>query len=1730
MESLVEIQDDIKIKIQKAISNFKKSPKDRLTQSYVETRLELLEKQWSSFEATHKKIISEFKKIDLQKSDYYTKNTYEQTEDLYVDFKTVLKDYLIKLYKHSAAPSFQSTSKSDSSDCVKLPKITIPTFSGKYNEWQGFKDLFISMIHNNVSLDEVQKLHYLKGHLIGEAEQLLRHIPITAANYKDCWTRLEARYNNKRFLAGCNLKRLLGQKRINIESSNNLKELLDTTCECLNALKNLGVEIESWDIIIIYLISSKLDSETRKQWELKISSETESDDLPTFEQFKEFLTNRFRALEFLDCKSEKQYGKSSHSFLTTNKDKTKSCECCANDHKLPFCKKFAKLDIEARRDFVHRNKLCFNCLGSNHLVYSCRQSTRCKICKKRHHSLLHSSNNAFTQKSGDAGEDRSADQNVISSSSAALKQDESNLINCFMSDSSHILLATALVKAESKNGTDMVLRCLLDQGSQASFITESTVQLLGLKKLPIKGHVSGLGGNKTSTLALKSMVILKIQSRTDPSFILEVKAHVLRKLTTLLPERRVPLHMFSVLPSEGLADPTFGTPSKIDLLLGAEVYSQIITEGLIKGSASQPLAQNTKLGWILSGGISACKENTPGSYSVVSFHSSIEDDDIIRKFWELESENSSYNGKKYPTDEELKCEHLFCTTTKRDRTGRFIVKLPFKSEDPRCKYNGSREIAHKQFLNLEKRFLNNSDLKEQYASVIKQYIDLEHIEPVGNIKNPCAVYLPHHAVIRDDKSTTKFRVVFNGSCRGKNGFALNDDLIVGPNLQMDLRHIIMRWRRHPVCITADIVKMFRQIKVSEDDVDFQRFWWRENPEDEVQHFRHLRVTFGTSSAPYLAVRCLQQLAYDNGDKFPLTKERILKDFYMDDLMTGGESVEEGEKVCSEIKEILSLGGFHLQKWASNSEILMDRMEQRIILKKEEENEGKLEIKMDTVFKILGLTWNRKSDEFEYIVQLSPLNLPLTKRKVISDIARLFDPLGWLAPVVISAKILIQQIWLSGIQWDDELPSSLANNWFNYRNELRHLGKFRLPRWIHSSCDDISVELHGFSDASDVAYAAVVYVRIVDKNKNIHVRLITSKTRVAPIKKVSVPRLELCGAVMLAKLLDEVSIIMEISKNHLHAWTDSSVVLAWLSSHPSRWKTFVANRVAEIITIVEGSQWSHVASKENPADCASRGVSPSSCEELHLWKEGPKWLYGDKIKYNKNSIDTEIEIRKSKVTCHASTYKEEDSIINKYSTLKKLIRVVAYCRRFLSKRSEPATIWLNTKELNAALLTCIRICQRQFQMEITAINKKGSVNKNSKLTSLSPYLDEDGILRVGGRIQRALIDADTKHPIIIPAKSHLTGLLISDAHVNTLHGGINLTLNYLRKRYWIINGKNATKQIIRKCVTCIRYSAQSSRQMMGQLPEVRVRACRPFFHSGVDYAGPINVRTMKGRGYHSTKGYICLFICMATKAIHLEIVSDMTTQAFLAAFKRFTARRGHIAELWSDNGTTFVGSARELRSLFAQERNGIVKEIAECLATNGTNWHFIPPHSPNFGGLWEAGIKSTKNHLKRVIGNSTLTFEEMTTVLSQIEACLNSRPISQIQNSPDDPHPLTPGHFIVGESLILPPDFNYENSNISSLSRWHLIQRMLQDFWRRWSNEYLTQLQQRHKWKFAVHEPALGDIVLVKEDNLPPCRWLHGIVIEKHPGLDNLTRVVSLKCKNHIIKRPVSKLIILPIAK
>ncbi|XP_075990340.1 uncharacterized protein LOC142985992 [Anticarsia gemmatalis] len=782
-------------------------------------------------------------------------------------------------------------------------------------------------------------------------------------------------------------------------------------------------------------------------------------------------------------------------------------------------------------------------------------------------------------------------------------------------------------------------------------------------------------------------------------------------------------------------------------------------------------------------------------------------------------------------------------------------------------------------------------------------------------------------------------------------------------------------------------------------------------------------------------------------------------------MSGEDTVEQAIEVAKNINHILQRGGFTLQKWSSNSIEFLEQFESA-----QHSKQVKIDMKLHGTIRTLGLSWNMGEDTMHYHLDNAPFSGIVTKRKILADIHRLFDPLGWLAPAIVPTKILIQKLWLKRSSCDDEVDPETEKEWISIRDSFTHLKDVKLQRWLQCTNKDIkNVTIHGFCDASNKAYGAVAYLRVLVEDHRYETAMIAAKSRVAPVKPVSLPRLELCGAVLLSQLLKQISEAMRIPASQIFSWTDSTIVLSWLQGDPTRWQTFVRNRVITIIDNI-GSKWFHVQSKDNPADVVSRGMLLTELKNCRLWWKGPEWLKQENIEFKTINTDTDMEMRRNinvnVVTKHDSADDEKmwSTRFEICDTLTELMRTVTHCRQFLNLKKENIDISMTTEELERSLHKCIQIVQTEcFDEDIKDLKSKERVKNRSVLKSLNPYLDQNQILRVGGRIRHAAnLHNDRKHPIILDDKSYLTRLIIADAHAKTLHGGVQLMINYIRSKYWILKGKRIVKAEIHKCLVCAKQRAVIRTQLMGDLPKERVTAARPFLQCGVDFAGPYNILMSKGRGAKTNKDYISLFICMATKAIHLELVGDLSSEAFIGAFRRFVSRRGRCNHMWSDQGRNFVGANKELKDAWKEARLEFEGDIVDILAKDGTQWHFIPAYSPNFGGLWEAGVKSMKYHLKRVL-NSHMTFEEFSTLLCQIEACLNSRPLCPIDDSDtENIDVLTPGHFLIGEAPITVPSPSLKDIPISNLSRWHHAQKLLTDFWQRWQQEYLSRLQQRPK--------------------------------------------------------------------
>ena len=709
-----------------------------------------------------------------------------------------------------------------------------------------------------------------------------------------------------------------------------------------------------------------------------------------------------------------------------------------------------------------------------------------------------------------------------------------------------------------------------------------------------------------------------------------------------------------------MADPNYGCPGKIDLLRGVDVFVGVILTGRRVGPPNAPVALETEFGWVLAGRTTF--PLSPISHFATHHASLLSGDELLRHFWE--TEESPGCDAVYTTEEQAVVRH-FRDNHFRTEGGRFAVPLLRKPDA--MPLGETRSQAVRRFIALE-RSLRSKGQFEEFNIAMREYFDMNHAElvPVADLEKPPrhVFYLPMHAVRKESSTTTKIRPVFDASAKSSTGVSLNDTLMVGPTIHPPLFDVLIRFRLHRVVLVADVSRMYRAVELMQSDRDFHRFFWRNHPEEPLADYCMTRLTFGVSASSFVANMSVKQNAADLSHQYPLAAAVVEQSFYVDDTLTGADSVDNAIELQSQLHSMFKEGGFLLRKWNSSEPTVLEHIPPDL-----KDSNPCLSIpRHEQYTKTLGIEWNPGFDHFRLTISQSPSSESVTKCDLISDVAKTYDVLGWFAPVIIKAKILFQRLWELKVDWDDPIPPSVKEVWLQWRKELPSLSNRHIPRCCYPKETQVaSLQLHGFADASECAYGGVVYLRAVDTERKVHVSLVTAKTKVAPIKRVSIPRLELCGAQLLARLLHRVQGILDIPSSDVFAWTDSTIVLAWLTGNPRRFKTYVGNRVASIVELIARDRWNHVSGSENPADCASRGLYPFELINHTLWWDGPSWLYSDPHGWPEQSshhlADTSCE--EKELTFHSALILRMPIIsLDRYSSFTRMTRITAWILRFV----------------------------------------------------------------------------------------------------------------------------------------------------------------------------------------------------------------------------------------------------------------------------------------------------------------------------------------------------------------------------------------------------------------------------------------------------------------------------------
>ena len=1641
-------------------------------------------------------------------------------------------------------------------DALQLPKAELTTFDGdplKY--WT-----FIRAFENTVARETISdgaKLTRLLQYCTGKAKKLLQCCTVKepTEGYALALRLLKERYGDEHTISQAWIDKVT--TRPNVADNQSLQDLADDLRCCRETLDTMGYLNELNNRSSLLLIVDKLPYHLRARW-LREVHKIKSTKLrpPNVDDVMQFVTTAAEEVrdpvfgkitqkgstkgdtrpKFNKASDRRtNFGIQTTSSATNPDDKPKikptssplePCPSCGQTHHLNQCNAFKALRVKDRLAFVQRKKLCVNCYKPGHLGKDCPRPSVCSVqgCGKKHNKYLHLPRpQNSSPPSGPAADDGQSSSSGSSSTSQAQPADNPTVVcNSTGVGPGKVALPIVPVKVKGHGEHHFVKTyALLDTGSTQSFCSEDLTRHLGI-----------CGKEDTIRLTTLDQKEVKVHTSIVHLEVADLDDAHLFSLPGVLTRPHLNIGLNSLAVQEDLSVwphlSDLDIPDvKIDdvhLLIGQDAPDILIPREVRTGSKGEPYAIRTALGWTLNGPVTHHME--PKSSSSFFATPDVHLQHQVERFWRMDEVQNASSDETMSISQR-KVLSIWENSLHRDGI-HYTMDIPFKERPPRLP--DDKLMAEHRLKLLGKRLSKDSSLKEKYTSGIHDLLEKGYAEPVPpkdiDRRDGCVWYLPHHPVINPRKPG-KVRIVFDCAARYQDT-SLNDTVYQGPDLTNKLIGVLLRFRQERIALMADIEGMFHQVRVSVPDRDALRFlWWKEDDvESQPQMYRMTAHLFGGVWSPSCASFALKHVAQDHHALYDTaTIKTIDQDFYVDDCLKSVATEEEATRLVTQLRELLARGGFRLTKWLSNSRTVLKSIPQAECAKAVTTID--LEKELLPSERALGVLWKVETDTFGFDTNCK--EKPDTRRGLLSITSSVYDPLGFVSPFVLKAKMIFQTLCRLKIGWDDPLPSIILEQWKRWLVDLPLIEGVCVPRCIKPAhCDAIKAELHHFCDASERAYGAVSYLRITDTNGHNHCTFMMARAKLAPLKTTTIPRLELAAAVVAVKLDKLIKLHIQLPLAESIFWSDSMIVLQYLRNEDKQFHTFVANRVAVIQEQTTPSQWRHVDSASNPADDVSRGMTAQQLVHSDRWFGGPSFLLKEENAwpaqpdFESLQLQQDAEVKREQQVYATDTTPMSDPIDNliaRYSSWYKLKRAVAWVLRvkqLLRMRSLKQTDTLAGKPLSVKELQSAEVAIVRHIQKATLDHEQ---LKSSHLQKLSPMTSNQGILCVGGRLTNANIKHQAKHPWILPNNHHVTKLIIEYYHHQFGHSGCERILAELRQRYWIVKGRVAVKRILRHCIACRKRKAPPETQMMADLPDDRVsHGAAPFSTVGVDFFGPLMVK----RARSELKRYGCLFTCLTTRAIHIEVCHSLETDSFINALQRFISRRGEPTEIRSDNGTNLVGAQRELRRAL-QDWNQ--RQIRNYLHQHEVEWKFNPPAASHMGGVWERQVRSIRSILNGLLHQQRTNDEGLATLMCTVEGIVNGRPITKLSEDPRDALPLTPNHLLLlrsGQSL--PP--GHFTTNDLYKRRWRQVQYLADVFWTRWLKEYLPLLQHRQKWLHPKRNLQVGDLVLVRYENTPRGKWPLGLIVATHPGKDGRVRSVQVKTQAGVYDRPTTKICLL----
>ena len=1461
----------------------------------------------------------------------------------------------------------------------RLPLPEPGIFNGDLLQYPVWIKAFETLIESR-AIKPNERLHFLGKYVTGNAKEVVDGFLLLDSEdaYQKAKEMLAKRFGDPYAVAAAYRQKIESWPKIPANDGSGLRRFSDFLVQCEKAMNKIGSLKALNDDQENRKLVSKLPKWAIDRWSRVVHQcKTEKGTFPPFSEFVKFLSREadiacdpvisFQSLKEDDSKrpndddghSKTKFGYRRRtfgsSFFTNKGNKTagRTCRLCKGRHDLDKCEEFKKRDIPSRKEYASANGLCFGCLEPGHLSRTCTKRKVCEICKRLHPTPFHgdSKRQEGNEGSGGGNSDSGNDSRQLTQGGST---------TCFMTGQGKDQISSLIVPVWLSHKEDpshkLLVYALLDDQSDTTFIANETLCQLGVRGHQTQLLLSTMHGKDAAISSEKVNGLLVQDYKCQVTIALPntFSAHTIPARREQIPRPEAALNWVHMKKIAGQLMP-YRHDVEVGLLIGSNCTRAIVPREVIPGILDEPYALRTDLGWGIVGRVSWCPDYDGDLFGVTNriiarevsesgvpptvqsgnrrclFTLGTRTKEVLNPFQINEMFEMDFSERLTGTRTLSQEDKTFLKRLEEGIHQRsddhYEMPLPLRDDMPSLPNN--RSLALRRLHKLGERFEANMKYRDDYRTFMNDIIAKGYAEKVpkeevsdnhGNVW-----YIPHHGVYHP-KKPGKIRVVFDCSADYKRE-SLNKHLLTGPDLTNGLVGVLCRFRRDPVAFVCDLEAMFHQFKVDKRHRNLLRFlWW---PDGDIKaapvEYRMTVHLFGAASSPGCANFALKRIATDHEDEFGHDAANFVRDnFYVDDGLKSVPTVAEAIKLIESTRKLCAKGGLRLHKFTSNAREVLETIPE------DERAKGlkNLDLHQNSppLERALGVQWCVETDSFQFRITLQ--DKPLTRRGILSTVSSIYDPLGFLAPFILTGKQILQQLCRDKADWDEPIPDQARAKWQKWRRELLDLEELKIPRCFvpNGFGEPTSIELHHFSDASVDGYGQCSYLRLVNKSNQVHCSLAMGKSRVTPLKNVTVPRLELTAALVSTKVSSVLRQELDYKNVKEVFWTDSQVVLGYIRNDARRFHVFVANRVQQIRDSSSPSQWQYVRTEENPADEASRGVSPRNLVNNSHWLKGPPFLWEQTITYQDEEEATFVlspddpELKKTRVLATSGTQSEEMASILKrleyFSDWNRARKAIAMCLRLQhrsgSTSSEKSSASKTTKvekslsavpaitvdEVRRAEIVILRLLQseafekemkilRSFAMDGSAANRglakqrNSSMKTTSSLYRLDPFLDSHGILRLGGRIKRADVPYDLKHPVILPKKSHVTELIIRHYHHQVEHQGRGITLNSLRSSgYWVIGGTSVVGNLISKCVVCRKLRGPVSEQKMADLPDDRLEPSPPFTYCAVDYFGPWLIK----EGRRELKRYGVLFTCLASRAIHLETANALTTDAFINALR------------------------------------------------------------------------------------------------------------------------------------------------------------------------------------------------------------------------------------------------------